>query len=117
MFGREFSNGQDLQGFLGQFRSADDLITKLADPSRFLFDSDSSETLAKQFDRYMQDTQSKVLPMAGFSVAETVYNAFVGRMMQTNDLLLRSDRYRGSPLIDAATSWQYLLWKYESESV
>jgi len=54
--------------------------------------------------------------MAALPVAETTYHALVGRMMQTNDLLLRSDRYRGTPLVDAPTSWQYLLWKYESDS-
>jgi hypothetical protein len=37
-------------------------------------------------------------------------------MMQTNDLLFRSAEYRGTPLIDAPTSWQYLLWKYEYDS-
>jgi hypothetical protein len=36
-----------------------------------------------------------------------------GRMMQINDILLKSTQYHGAPLIDAPTSWQYLLWKYE----
>ena len=33
--------------------------------------------------------------------------------MQANDLVLGSSQYRGTPLVDAPTSWQYLLWKYE----
>lgn len=36
-----------------------------------------------------------------------------GRMMQANDLVLGSAQFRGVPLVDAPTSWQYLLWKYE----
>ena len=52
----------------------------------------------------------------GSSVADIAYGALFGRMMQSNDLLLRSARYAGTPLIDAPTSWQYLLWKYEYDA-
>jgi hypothetical protein len=116
MFGVNFSDLQDMNSFLGKFPNLDLLMGKLVEPKRFLFDADWSGPLSGQYERYVRDTQSKVLPLATASVAETTYAAFIGRMMQTNDLLLRSARYRGTPLIDAPTSWQYLLWKYEYDS-
>jgi len=116
MFGRNFSSVQELAAFLGQFSNADELAGNLVDPKRFLFDSDWSEPPAAQFTRYIQVTGSQAPGLIGSSVGETTYTAFLGRMMQTNDLLFRSSRYGGTPLIDAPTSWQYLLWKYEYDS-
>jgi hypothetical protein len=116
MFGCTFPTIEALQSFLGQFVTAEKLVTKLADPTRLLFDSDWSEPLPEQFARYVQDTASWFPDTVGASVAETIYRAFFGRMMQTNDLLFRSAEYIGTPLIDAPTSWQYLLWKYEYDS-
>jgi len=40
-----------------------------------------------------------------------------GRMMQVNDSLFKNQRYSGVPLIQAPTSWQYLLWKYEYDQL
>src|ERR1017187_781363 len=115
-FGCTFPTTEALQSFLSQFLTADKWVAKRVDPTRLLFDSDWSETLPEQFARYTQDTASWFPGTVGASVAETTYRAFFGRMMQTNDLLFRSAGYRGTPLIDAATSWQYLLWKYEYDS-
>lgn len=50
------------------------------------------------------------------NVSAAVLNLVLGRMLQANDTLLESSRYSGSPLIDAPTSWQYLLWKYEYDA-
>jgi len=111
MFGRKFSSIEQLQEFLRQLPSANELAARLTDPRRFLFDSDWSGPPSEQFARYVRDTASRIPGAVGASVAEVSYRSFLGRMMQTNDLLFRSARYTGTPLIDAPTSWQYLLWK------
>jgi hypothetical protein len=116
IFGRPFSGVDDLQSFLSRFSNVDQLVSKFADGNRFLFDTQWSGTPAEQFANYVAETTSKVPKAVGRSVGETTYQAFSGRMMQTNDLLLRSARYQGTPLIDAPTSWQYLLWKYEYDA-
>jgi hypothetical protein len=116
VFGRKFSTMEELHAFLGKFSTVDGLIAKLADPKRFLFDSEWSEPLPEQFARYVQEAESHMPGAVGPSVGETAYGQFFGRMMQTNDLLFRSARYTGTPLIDAPTSWQYLLWKYEYDA-
>ena len=42
-----------------------------------------------------------------------------GRMSQANDLQLRSQTLRATPLIDAETSWRYFNWKlgYDSQVI
>ncbi len=117
MFGERFDAMADLHQFLNQFPRIEDLTAKLADSKRFLFDVDWTESPAEQFTRYLRGTASHIADFKDASVGETTLRAFLGRMMQTNDLLLRSDMYRGTPLIEAETSWQYLLWKYEYDSI
>jgi hypothetical protein len=116
MFGHKFSKMEQLQSFLEKLSNPDELVGKLADPKRLLFDSEWSEPPGKQFARYIQEMKIQAPAFIGTSIGEAVHGAFLGRMMQTNDLLLRSARYSGTPLIDAPTSWQYLLWKYEYDS-
>jgi hypothetical protein len=115
MFGRTFANDDELHTFLIQCTTVDDLVGKMVDHKRLLFDSDWTGSPSEQFSRHIQVTTSQ-FPGYGSSIAETTYKAFFGRMMQTNDLLFRSSRYKGTPLIDAPTSWQYLLWKYEYDA-
>jgi hypothetical protein len=40
----------------------------------------------------------------------------LGRMSVSNELLIKSRRLNGSPIIDAPTSWQYLVWKMEYDA-
>jgi hypothetical protein len=115
-FGRTFSDQKALREFLLGFSNASQLVSRLADASRFLFDLEWSEPLEEQFAKYVADTGSKVPAAIGKTIADTSYMAISGRMMQANDLLFRSARYKGTPLIDAPTSWQYLLWKYQYDS-
>jgi hypothetical protein len=37
-------------------------------------------------------------------------------MVQANDVLLRSQRFGGVPLIDAPTFWRYFTWKLEYDN-
>lgn len=116
MFDRKFSSVSELQGFLKQLPTIEALTSKLADPRRFLFDSDWSDSPAAQFERWKKETTTNMPATVSGSTGEDVYQAFLGRMMQSNDLLLRSARYRANPVVEAPTSWQYLLWKYEYDS-
>jgi hypothetical protein len=114
MFGRAFSTVSELLQFLKQFSDANQLVSGLADPSRLLFDVEWSGTPIEQIERYAGEFQSR--SPAPEDIGGAVFAAISGRMIMTNDALLRSSRYGGSPLIDAPTSWQYLQWKYEYDS-
>lgn len=113
MFGTDFADVEQLKYFLRQFSTVEEVVAKLSDPKRFLFDSEWTAPPPDQFARYLQHTTSQIPMAVRASVPEMAYQAFFGRMMQANELLFRSARYSGTPLIDAPTSWQYLLWKYE----
>ena len=114
MFGRVYPTVPELIQFLKQFSDANQLVSGLADPCCLLFDVEWSGTPREQIERYVREFQS--MAQAPGNVGEAVFAAILGRMIQTNEALLRSSRYGGSPLIDAPTSWQYLQWKYEHDS-
>jgi hypothetical protein len=115
LFGRTFWDMAALTAFMNQFASADQLLPCLAHPQRLLFDTDWTDPLGSQIERYqseyLKDLASEQLPK---SVGELVQLSLLGRMMQANDLVFKAARFSGHPLIDAPTSWQYLLWKYQN---
>jgi len=111
LFGRNFDSTQDLQAFLRQFHDASSMVARMTDPSRMVFDVDWTEPLAEQFARYDKDSVSKF--GRSFPPSCILDQMILGRMMTANDAVFRSARFGGSPLIDAPTSWQYLLWNYE----
>jgi hypothetical protein len=111
IFGREFSSPDAVMKFLNEHPEPTDLFNQAVDPTRILFDTEWSGSLAVQFERYRNEFQSYVSPKP--TVPQSMYGSLFGRMGQANDTLFRSIRYAGTPLVDAPTSWQYLLWKYE----
>jgi hypothetical protein len=111
LFGHNFESIEDLQAFLQQFPDASSMIARMTDPSRVLFDVEWTEPLAEQFARYDKDFASQF--GRSFPPSRILEQMILGRMMTASDALFRSTRFGGSPLIDAPTSWQYLLWNYE----
>lgn len=45
-----------------------------------------------------------------------IASSLAGRMAQINEHLIRSSRLRGTPIIEAPTSWRYFSWKLEYDS-
>jgi len=114
LFGRGFADAKEVDSFLARLTTADQLISKVADPSRLLFDVDWPGPLDQQIRRYTEDAFSDFnVEVDSGHAGKAVQVALQGRMMQIGDLLIRSSQLRGTPLMDAPTSWQYLLWKYE----
>jgi hypothetical protein len=111
LFGRDFNSIRDLQVFLDQFPDLTSMVASMVDPARMLFDVQWTGPLVDQFARYEKDYVSQF----GKSQAPShvLEQMILGRMMATSDVAFRSARFGGSPLIDAPTSWQYLLWSYE----
>ena len=116
IFDRHFATIGEVRSFLAELSTPDELTSKIVDHSRFLLDAEWSESPAAQLDRHEKEMASNMPVARGNSTGESAYIAFSGRFMQTNDLLLRSARYRANPVIEAPTSWQYLLWKYEYDA-
>lgn len=115
LFGREFSNADELWKFVDPLENPKQIVAELADPKRLLFDTDWTGGPEEQMEKSLQRDWSSTFganPHAGKMVAAQCF----GRMAQATDLLLKSRYLSGIPLIDAPTSWAYLNWKLEYNS-
>lgn len=109
MFGTPFANLEEAQRTLRKLKTSGDVAEKLANPDLLLFDVDDTGPVEANIDTYIQ---TFLAPYGHDTHAGgAVISSTTGRMRQANDLLFRSTRLRGSPLIDAPTSWRYFNWK------
>lgn len=114
VFGRTFGSIDDLKSFLTPLSSPDQVASSVVDPSRLLFDADWGGAADVQVQKHMDDILREFgTAFSGAHAGQAVLLGLTGRMMQANHVMFESSQYRGCPLIDAPTSWQYLLWKYE----
>lgn len=115
IFGREFESAPEIIRFVDQFETPDQIVAAMVERERLIFDSEWPEPLPDQLARYLNET---IKPMGvGHGYGDAVYFSIVGRMRMSNDALLRSSSFGGSPLTDAPTSWKYLQWKYEYDAM
>ena len=117
LFGRSFADFAELTKFLEELPDPRGLVAKVSDPSRLLFDVEWSEPLDQQVRKIVAEMDDRLGTQFGMEGAgKAVQLSLLGRMMQANDVLFKASRLGGNPLIDAPTSWQYLLWKYEYDT-
>jgi hypothetical protein len=113
MFGKNFESLNELEEYSKQFDQPRDLVAALANPDLLLFDTESTQSLDEQILSYMQG-EGRVFNLQ--RAGDIILPNFIGRMSQVNDLLRRSLELRGTPIIDAETSWKYLNWKLEYDA-
>ncbi|WP_019419105.1 hypothetical protein [Paenibacillus sp. OSY-SE] len=118
MFGVSFTDMDEADSFLQKIQTPEDLFQKLVNPDRMLFDTDWEHlTKADQFHKWEKDTSWAFNNVTGdVSIGYKVKFMVNSRMMQSNDIIDRASLYNGIPIVDAPTSWQYLLWNYEYSS-
>jgi len=114
VFAREFADIKEILEFLRAMPDAETLAGKVADIDRFTFDVEESPLPLDQINTLSRDILSRLDADAGLGdFRNDIFTSFYGRFMQANSALAHCDLYGGVPLIDAPTSWQYLVWKYE----
>lgn len=115
-FGKEFKSEEELDEFLKSINSINSLEESLNEPEKILFDIDWKDldfkkrwekAMALDVNTFQSDT------ISSFPVGQRVKLNAMGRMFQSNELLFKSTHLSSIPIIDAPTSWQYFLWKYE----
>jgi len=115
LFGVDFRSAEDSDRFLQRLATPEAVAAAIADPNRFLIDTEwKGQNIADQIRKY----ENESLDRLGFKHSEVpagivVLHSLLGRMMQAGDAVLGSSQTSAVPLMDAPTSWQYLLWKYE----
>jgi hypothetical protein len=115
IFGRDFDNVSELIDFVTGSGDPNQIVAKMVDSSRLIFDGQWSEPMPEQITRYLKESMQAGSTGKGYG--DTIYTSILGRMMMANDTLLRSSWCGGSPLIDAPVSWKYLQWKYEYDAM
>lgn len=115
IFGREFHSSQELIDFALRIDSMDKLEKLIVNEDLILFDTAwggdykiQIQTALKSYEN--QTLQGRSTP--GLLLAD----AALGRMGISNELVLKSMRFRGTPIIDAETSWKYFVWKLEYDA-
>ncbi|HFK1966215.1 hypothetical protein [Pseudomonas aeruginosa] len=114
LFGRNFESLEELLDFCNSLDTIERAVAEIADKTRVLFDTDWDDDVASQIARAMKSDHMKPLGQItpGFALA----TQSVGRMSVSNEILIKARRLNGTPIIDAPTSWQYLVWKMEYDA-
>lgn len=115
IFGRKFSSFDELFEFCQELDTIERATAAVKDPERVLFDTEWEGTLSQQLERASAtEPYSTFLDSAKPGVI--LASQALGRMSTSNELLVKARRLRGTPIVDAPTSWQYLVWKLEYDA-
>jgi hypothetical protein len=114
LFGREFESFEHLISFASQLDSIDKVVAEIKDRSRVLFDTSWEGNAEKQIERAMKDQPAQLIGTTNPGIL--VASMALGRMSVNNEILIRSSRLAGTPIIDAPTSWKYFTWKLEYDA-
>ena len=111
MFGRSLGSFEEVMAYVRPFDTPEKVATVIADPGRLLFDVDWTEDVPSQIRQAMSEYGVATERMSGGNAGLFVAQSIFGRMYQANDLIDRARELRGTPLVDAPTSWKYFNWK------
>lgn len=115
VFGKKFASFEDMMIFTGELNTLEQVLPKVVNADRVLFDVEWTGSLREKVVRM---SKSKDLPPNHKeNYGHLVASYSVSRMSITNELLLKSRRLHGTPIIDAPTSWQYFVWKLEYDGL
>ncbi|MEO6119018.1 MAG: hypothetical protein ABIP37_08085, partial [Methylotenera sp.] len=114
LFGRQFESFEELIDFCHSLDTIERAIAEIADGSRVLFDTEWESDTASQIEKAMKSKEMK--PFGEVTPGEVLASQALGRMSVSNELLVKSRRLNGTPIIEAPTSWQYLVWKMEYDA-
>ncbi len=114
LFGRKFESFEDLMDFCNSLDSTKRTVAAISDGSRVLFDTDWEGDIEAQIERAMKSDH--MLPFGKITPGVALAIQAFGRMSVSNEMLIKSRRLNGTPIIDAPTSWQYLVWKMEYDA-
>lgn len=115
VFGRKFESFDQLMEFCGHLDTVERAAAQIKDHDRVLFDTEWQGTVTEQLERATKDPIYAGL-LGTTSPGRILAFQALGRMSTCNELLVKAQRLRGTPILDAPTSWQYLVWKLEYDA-
>ncbi|MBB6681355.1 hypothetical protein H4O20_07860 [Aequorivita sp. 609] len=114
VFDRKFESMEELIEFGKSLNTVEKVTNEIKDKNRVLFDTEFKESLELQIKNQMEGDSAKALRTDNPGIIVSMMG--FGRMSVCNELLLKSTKVGGIPLIDAPTSWEYFKWKLEYDS-
>lgn len=115
VFGRRFASFEEMLDFCEHLDTVERAAAEVRDHERVLFDTDWEGSLQEQLGRATRsDVFSGLLGTTNPGVI--LASQALGRMSTSNELLVKARRLRGTPVLDAPTSWQYFVWKLEYDA-
>lgn len=114
VFGRTFASFDELMEFASTLNTIERVEAEVADPKRVLFDTAWDGDFREKLTRATKEEFSALLRTTNPGII--VASQALGRMSTSNELLVKARRLRGTPVIDAPTSWQYFVWKLEYDA-
>lgn len=114
VFGRSFGSFEELLEYATSLDTIEAVTKAVSEPGRVLFDTEWTGTLEEQLKRAAEHEIAHLLGTTNPGVI--VASQALGRMSTSNELLIKARRLRGTPLIDAPTSWQFFSWKLEYDA-
>ena len=114
IFGRAFESFEELMEFCQSLDTIERTVAEISDDRRVLFDTEWTGNVGSQIEKAMKSDHFK--PFGKLTPGVVLASQALGRMSVSNELLIKSRRLNGTPIIDAPTSWQYLVWKMEYDA-
>lgn len=114
IFKRDFKNIDELIDFGEKLDTVEKVLNEVKELNRILFNTESKQTLADQIKNEMEGESYQLLGTNNPGLIVSMLG--VGRMQVCNEILLKSAKVRGVPLIDAPTSWEYFKWKLQYDA-
>jgi hypothetical protein len=115
VFGRHFASFEEMLDFCEHLDTVERAAAEIHEPGRVLFDTEWEGSVQEQLARASNgDLYSGLLGTKNPGVI--LASQALGRMSTSNELLVKARRLRGTPIIDAPTSWQYFVWKLEYDA-
>lgn len=114
IFGRKFESMKELIDFGESLDTVDKVLKEVKDESKILFDVDYKDSLKTQIKTQMKGQSGQLLQTTNPGLIVSAMG--FGRMGVCNELLIKSAKFGGVPIIDAPTSWEYFKWKLEYDT-
>lgn len=114
VFDRKFESMDELIDFGKNLDTVEKVTNEIKDRNRVLFDTEIKDPLELQIKNHTESDSAKAMRTDNPGILVSMMG--FGRMSVCNELLLKSSKVGGIPLIDAPTSWEYFKWKLEYDS-
>tara|TARA_R110000868_G_scaffold369897_1_gene633373 strand:- start:526 stop:2214 length:1689 start_codon:yes stop_codon:yes gene_type:complete len=114
VFDRKFESIDELIDFGKSLDTIEKVTNEIKDRNRVLFDTEFKDSLELQIKSHIESDSAKAMRTDNPGILVSMMG--FGRMSVCNELLLKSSKIGGIPLIDAPTSWEYFKWKLEYDS-